>query len=242
MAIHFLVLQHTEWEGPGNFLLSATTKHDVRLTIIKVWREKIPDSLSLFDGLIVLGGGPNVDQEDMFPFLESEKKTIQKSLAEDRPYLGFCLGHQLLADALGAKVGPNFMPSIGFTRGYLTCEGRRHPCFADFPRALPILKWHSQAVLEPIPKNLNLLMTSNECQVEAFSIQERPHIIGLQFDSHAADHSDVANWLRADREWITSFTSREIDPDQILADAEQYQATTNHHFDLFFSNYLQIIR
>ena len=63
MAIKLLVLQHTPWEGPGVFLLDAAKKLNVALTVIKVWEEKIPDH-QMFDGLLVLGGTPNVDQED----------------------------------------------------------------------------------------------------------------------------------------------------------------------------------
>jgi GMP synthase-like glutamine amidotransferase len=109
------------------------------------------------------------------------------------PYLGFCLGHQLLADALGAKIGPNYRACIGFIEGFITHDGRNHPAFRELPQHMPLFKWHAQAVQEPLPNYINILATSSECQVEAISVHERPHILGMQFDNHAADPADVKN-------------------------------------------------
>lgn len=62
------------------------------------------------------------------------------SLVDNRPYLGFCLGHQFLAEALGAKVALNFRPSFGIVTGYLTHYGRSHPAFAVLPESMPSFK------------------------------------------------------------------------------------------------------
>ncbi len=113
-----IVLQHNPWEGPGQFLLSAAKLHKIKMDIIHVWEENIPE-IKGYMAMIVLGGGPNVDQEHIYPFLTEEKQLIKKVIARDIPYLGFCLGHQLLADVLGAKVGPNFQSSIGYIRVFL---------------------------------------------------------------------------------------------------------------------------
>lgn len=240
MAPHFLVLQHTKWEGPGVFLLDAVHKNNVLLTIVKVWQEDIPP-ISIFDGLIILGGGPNVDEEDRFPFLKPEKKAILEAIQSDRPCLGICLGHQLLAEALGARIGPNFSPSIGFTNGYLTCDGRNHPCFADFPRIAPLFKWHSRAIIEPFPKELQVLMTSKECQIEAFSAYERSHILGTQFDNHAAHYTDVARWIKNDKKWVQSMLGKESDTSQIYRQAKENYHSLSRQFDIFFTNFIQLI-
>lgn len=240
MAPHFLVLQHAEWEGPGVFLVNAAEKNDINLTVIKVWQEDIPP-LSVFDGMIILGGEPNVDEEDRFPFLKPEKEAIRNAIKEDRPCLGICLGHQLIAEAFGARIGLNFSPSIGFTKGYLTCDGRNHPCFADFPRVAPLFKWHSRAVMEPVPKEITVLMTSKECQVEAFSVIERPHIMGTQFDNHAAHYLDVSKWIKNDKKWIQSNLGKEFDADQIHKQAKENYATLSQQFDVLFNNFIKLI-
>lgn len=239
MASQFLVFQHGPWERPGRFLLQTAQQLDLRLKIVKVWQQPIP-RLSRYDGLIVLGGSPNVDQERLYPFLAPEKQAIRKSIADGRPYLGFCLGHQLLAEALGAKVGPNFRPSVGFVQGFLTHAGREHPAFCGLPKAPTLYKWHSQTVLTPLPRHLAVLVTSADCQVEAFSAEDRPHLLGLQFDNHAADPNDVAVWLAKDQKWLASLPL-DCDPAAILNRAQQLQALLAREFRTLLTNYFTLL-
>ena len=76
MSRKILVFQHNPWERPGSFLLRAAKRHKIKLNIIRVWEEPIPDFKDHI-ALIVLGGGPNVDQEHIYPFLTEEKKAIR---------------------------------------------------------------------------------------------------------------------------------------------------------------------
>ena len=240
MAGKIIVFQHNPWEAPGKYLVSAAKDYKITLDIIRVWEEKIPP-LKGYMALIVLGGGPNVDQEHIYPFLTEEKKVIRKAIDLDMPYLGFCLGHQLLADALGAKVGINYRPSIGFIEGFLTHDGRNHPAFKKLPQHLPFFKWHGQAVQEPLPGHINILATSSECQVEAISVHERPHILGLQFDNHAASPDDVKTWLAMDANWLASLNGLEINPAAMIEEAEKKQATMKKQFTKLFDNFFALI-
>ena len=240
MSIKMAVFQHTPWEGPGSFLLKAARRHRVCLEVIQVWQQPIP-TLDDYDGLIVLGGSPNVSQEDMYPYLRREKEVIRESVGAGRPYLGFCLGLQLLADSLGARVGNNFKASIGFTQGYLTTEGRQHPVFLGTERQLPLFKWHGQTVLPPVPKELSILVTSSECQIEALAMTEQPAILGLQYDNHAADIDEILVYIQKDQKWLSTLTGQEIDPRKIVADAEIYRTTIEQQFESFFANYLQLL-
>lgn len=235
------IFQHVSWEGPGKFLQTAIARCGVEARLVRVWQDPIPD-FTFYDGLIILGGGPNVDQEAQYPFLREEKAAIRNWLATGKPCLGICLGHQLLADALGARIGPNFCHSIGFTEGLLTGNGRRHPIFTGIASHFPLFKWHGQAVLPPVPRHFHILATSRECQVEAFTLEDRPHIIGVQFDNHAAHPADVTDWLREDADWLQSLPDKNINPRLILA-----EATSRHHemarqFEQFFENFITIIR
>lgn len=233
------VFQHVSWEGPGKFLCEAADRCKTELHLIKVWKEPIPD-ISAFDGLIILGGGPNVDQEDDFPFLRPEKQAINNWLKNDKPCLGICLGHQLLADALGGRVAPNFCHSIGFTEGHLTHNGRNHPAFKNIETHIPLFKWHGYAVIPPVPRHFHILVTSTECQVEAFTIKERPHILGVQFDNHAAAPEDVTVWLREDAQWLDSLPEKEINKKKILNQSKKLEQTTRHHFQTFFENFIKM--
>ena len=240
MARKVIVFQHNPWEGPGQFLLDAAKHHKLKMDIIRVWENKIPE-INGYWAMIVLGGGPNVDQEHIYPFLAEEKKIIKKAIALDTPYLGFCLGHQLLADVMGAKVGPNFQSSIGYVKGFLTHDGKNHPVFKDLPQSMPFFKWHGQAVQEPLPGHINILATSAECQVEAISLNDRPHIIGLQFDNHAAAPDNVKNWLAMDSKWIASLRDKEINPETIIRDAVKYQAAIEKQFAKLFDNFFSLV-
>lgn len=212
----------------------------MKLEVVRVWVEWIP-SFTSYDGIVVLGGAPNMDQETLFPFLVEEKRYIRRAISEDMPFLGFCLGHQLLADALGAKVGPNYRPAIGFVQGHLTHDGRNHPAFAELSTTFPLFKWHSQTVQEPLPKHLVLLATSEQCQVEAFSVSGRPHILGVQFDNHAANPADITEWFEKDRNWLASLDGIEIKPAEIVGQAMLQKERLQKDFDAFFDGYLKTL-
>jgi len=240
VAKKLAIFQHTPWEGPGRLLIKSARRHHVRLEVIKVWQQPIPDPKA-YDGLIVLGGSPNVSQEEMYPYLRREKEVIRESVGAGRPYLGFCLGLQLLADSLGAEVGENFKPSIGFTQGYLTTAGRLHPVFRDMEKKFPLFKWHEQTILPPIPREFSILVTSAECQIEALALAEHPAIIGLQYDNHAADAEEILVYIQKDQKWLSALTDQQIDPRKIVTEAQNYRLTLDRQFEIFFSNYLKLL-
>jgi GMP synthase-like glutamine amidotransferase len=234
----FLVFQHIPWERPGQFLLRSAKKHHVQLDILEIWHQPIPD-IRTYHGLIVLGGSPNVNQVERYPFLKAEKEVIRRAVYNDMPYLGFCLGHQLLAEAVGARVGPNFCRSVGFIQGQVTKNGCLHPIFRGIPKSFIIFKWHSQVVLPPLPKHVQVLATSADCEIEAISMQEKPHLIGLQFDNHAAAPSDVKEWVESDQEWLSQATG--ADPVAILKDAEKLENILGEQFEILFNNFIKLM-
>ena len=238
MKKRFLVFQHVSWERPGKHLTRAAKKCEARLDVIEVWHQPIPDT-NPFDGPIVLGGTPNVDQEKEYPFLREEKKAIDKSIEANKPYLGFCLGHQLLADALGAGVGPNSRNSVGFIQGRVTEKGRHHPILNGISEPFPLFKWHSQAVLQPLPEHMEVLVTSADCRVEAISVKSRPHIIGFQSDNHAATPENVASWIKSDEEWLSE--DLPVDTVDMLNSAERLEEKIGEQFEVIFRNYIKLI-
>ncbi len=238
MTKHLLVFQHMPWEGPGRHLLRSAESHGVKFHVAETSHQPIPDVRS-YDGLVVLGGSPNVDQEREYPFLKDEKLVIRQVLEEDMPYLGFCLGHQLLAEALGASIGPNYTLSVGFTHGLLTKAGVQHPLFDRLPDTFPLFKWHSQAVFPPVPKIIQVLATSPQCQVEAISVEGRPHLIGLQFDNHAASVDDIRTWLQNDQEWLSKSAS--IDSGDMIRTARELEVLLDEQFDVLFENFIKML-
>lgn len=225
------VIQHVEWEGPGRFLLQSANRCGVELRVFEAWQNSLPDPAQ-FAGILILGGGPNVDEEDKYPFLRLEKDWLQEVIRLDKPCLGMCLGHQLLAEALGATIGKNFCNSVGVVSGLLTSSGKEHPLFADCPVAMDLFKWHGQSVQTPVPHHFDILVTSKECQVESFSIKGRPHLVGIQFDNHASHIDDVENWCKGDRLWLDSMG---FAPESVLADVDQRQQQFATGFMKLFS-------
>ncbi|MBU0682481.1 MAG: type 1 glutamine amidotransferase [Proteobacteria bacterium] len=240
MTKKLAVFQHSPWEGPGLFLLQAAKLNKIELIIIKAWEKIFPDPID-YDGFIILGGSANVHEEDLYPFLVAEKKSLQEILAANTPCLGICLGHQLLADALGAQIGPNFCYSIGISQAFLTITGRNHSIFKGFASPFPTFKWHAQAVIPPVPRHFQILATSQECQVEAFSIKERPHIIGIQFDNNAAHPDDATAWYEQDHAWLSSLSPAPIDKGHLLAELASKKDQIELQFNLLFSSFCTML-
>jgi GMP synthase-like glutamine amidotransferase len=238
MAKRLMVFQHMSWEKPGHHLVEAAQAQNVSLEVVEVWRQPIPD-VTPYDGVIVLGGTPNVDQEKQYPFLKEEKKAISKILRSNKGYLGFCLGHQLLADALGAKVGSNFCRNVGFIEGHVTKEGRDHPLFSGMDNSFSLFKWHAQAVLPPLPKEIEVLVTSAYCQVEALSVKDRPFLVGFQFDNQSATVTDVRHWLEADEAWLSQPPG--VNTTAILKDAEEKETLMGEQFKKMFANFIALV-
>lgn len=185
-----LVLQHLAVEHPGVFRdflnEDGLSWHTVELD----QGEPIPD-LEAFDVMMVMGGPQDVWQEDLYPWLVAEKAAIRRFVAElGRPYLGICLGHQLLADALGGKVGPGAAPEVGTLTISQTDDGRKDPLFSGVPDPIEVLQWHG-AEVKQLPEGGTLLARSDICPVQAFRYGR--HAYGLQCHVEVTSET-VADW------------------------------------------------
>ncbi len=185
-----LVLQHLAVEHPGvfrDFLREdGFTWHTVELD----QGEPIPD-LEAFDVMMVMGGPQDVWQEDLFPWLVPEKAAIRRFVADlGRPYLGICLGHQLLADALGGRVGLGARPEVGTLTISQTDAGRKDPLFAGVPDPIEVLQWHG-AEVQQLPKGAVQLARSDVCENQAFRYGK--HAYGLQCHVEVTSET-VADW------------------------------------------------
>ena len=236
-AKSLLIVQHLDWEGPGQHLLAALLEGGITYEVVEAWQEPLP-ALDPFGGMIVLGGSPNVDEEEQFPYLIALKARIREGIAAGKAYLGFCLGHQLLAHVLGCRVGPLPQKSVGFITGELTPAGMAHPVFQGLPAKLNLFKWHGQGVLPPLPAGVSLLARSAAAPVEALGLEDNPRVVGLQFDNHAAA-VDVATWLKHDGEW--ALTGSGADPEAMVARAVAQEAAMGREFRLFMENFFRLI-
>ncbi len=164
-----LVFQHIAVEHPGVFR-DFMREDGVEWRAVELDAgEPIPD-LGDYDALWVMGGPMDVWEDDLHPWLEAERAAIRESVVERRmPFFGFCLGHQLLAQALGGEVGPAAEPEIGIFDVELTEAGRASPLFEGVPAVHGCLQWHGAEVLKP-PPGARVLAASPACAVQALGV------------------------------------------------------------------------
>ena len=182
-----LVLQHIKIEDPG-FIKDLMIKDGVELTTIELDEgEKIPNDLSKFDAMFCMGGPMDTWMEKEHPWLVDEKKAIKEFVVNlKKPYLGFCLGCQLLGEIIGGKVVKSKNPEIGMLNINFSKNKKNDPLFYKFPEEITSLQWHSYEV-QGLEENNDVthLASSPETKYQIFKYKD--HAYGIQF------HIEVKN-------------------------------------------------
>lgn len=177
MSKEIYVVKHTEDEGPG--LLGAYFRGlGWKVRTIELHRgDGLPEDLESAWGVVMLGGPMNVYEEGPYPFLRLEDGFIKQVLGKGVPFLGICLGAQLLAKACRALVTKSPQKEIGWSEVRLTEEGAKDGLFQGLPEAFTVFQWHEDTFA--IPESASLLATSESCRNQAFRVGDSAY--GLQF-------------------------------------------------------------
>jgi GMP synthase (glutamine-hydrolysing) len=185
-----LVLQHIACEPPGVFedVLRERAVEIVRVELDE--GDRLPDRRG-FDVILAMGGPMSVNDDESLPWLTAEKALIAEAVRDGTAFWGTCLGVQLLAAALGARVYPGERPEVGLMTVRLTPEALEDPIFEGAPKELTALQWHGDTF--DLPEGAVRLAGSVEYPNQAFRWGSRAY--GIQF------HIEVS--VEMAREWAT---------------------------------------
>jgi GMP synthase-like glutamine amidotransferase len=159
----------------GRFLSEQGAETDV----VMLHRGEAIPPLAPYDFLLVMGGAMDVWETDTHPWLRDEIAAIREwTYHRNRPFMGVCLGLQLLAKALGGEVGHARAAEVGFGKVELNAVGLGHPMTRGLPPSFKVMQWHHAEVTK-IPPGAEVLASSGVSPVQIMSIGRE--ILATQF-------------------------------------------------------------
>lgn len=231
-----LVFQHVPYEPLGT-LNPQLKDAGFRIRYVNFSRQpEAQPSLDGYNGLVVLGGPMGASQTDRHPHLTTEIELIRQAVHLRLPVLGICLGAQLLARALGAKVGRSSKPEIGWHTVSVPEQAGDDPLFRHFKPSQRIFQWHSDTFA--LPKGATHLASSEVCPNQAFKYGDNAY--GLQFHLEV-DRRLIERWLKvpAHQREIEAMGG-EVDPERVLAETQTQIAETKQLAEAVFGEFIKL--
>ena len=228
-----LILQNAQGEGPG--ILGRILDHNGwALKVFHLYRgDPVPSDWRYYDLLVVMGGPMNVYEEEACPFLAEETRVIENALTEGFPVIGFCLGAQLMAKAMGAVVVKGPEKEIGWYPVQLTEQGMEDPLLKSFPDKFIVFQWHGDTF--ELPENAVRLVGSDGYFNQAMRIGSVSY--GFQFHFEITREM-IAEWLKTGKQEIEEMDDKDL-PGIILAKANKHLPLLHFFAGSFFNNYLK---
>lgn len=229
-----LFIKHIDIEGPetlGRFF----DQKGFEIGVINLDQgEAFPSSLKNLEAVISLGGPMNVYEEEKYPFLVEENIFIQKIVKEEIPFLGICLGAQVLAKACGIKVVRSPQEEIGFSNVRLTDAGQRDPLFEGIGAEFEVFQWHGDMC--DVLDEKSLLASSNKCPYQGFKIGTNAY--GLQFHIEITEKS-IKEWSDA---YIKDPVKCQKQKDAMLTDYLNKKDVFNQNAVLIYENFYKSMK
>jgi GMP synthase-like glutamine amidotransferase len=174
MKIHYF--QHVDFEGLS--LIEDWIKdRRYQLSATSFYEDYNIPNVNDYDALIIMGGPMSVHDEGIYPWIKVEKEHISKAIKAGKHILGVCLGAQLIADVLGAKITNAPTKEIGWFPIAWSDTAMGHKIISGLNSAMNVFHWHGEQF--EIPKGAIHLASSNACETQAFLYNEK--VLGLQF-------------------------------------------------------------
>ena len=231
-----LIIKHVDIEGPG-LIEYCLRKERIPYRMINLEAgESLPklDPLSL---IILLGGPMNVYEEDHYPFLKDEDLFIKEAIQRGKMILGICLGAQLIAKALGAKVFKAPVKEVGWFGVSLTEMGLQDPLFSNLPKTFPVFQWHEDTF--DIPRSAKLIATSSSVPHQAFRYGDNAY--GLQFHLEVTEEM-IREWMRTYGEELKGSQPPLFSKLKILTDTEIEIETYTRRGIKFLEGFIKQVR
>jgi GMP synthase-like glutamine amidotransferase len=237
-----LVLQHIEIEDPG-YLKDLMAADGWNLVPIELDAgAAMPADLSGFDAMLCMGGPMDTWMEAEYPWLIEEKRRIYEWVVTlGKPFLGFCLGCQLLGEVLGGEVVKSQPPEIGVLDIDMTPAAGDDAIFADYPATFKALQWHSFEVrgLEANPE-VTLLGSSATTPYQIFKFRNNAYAIQFHIEVRAdtvMQWGEVPEYKNALETSLGDDALAEFD-----AAARANMTQMNHRAELLYNNFKNIVQ
>jgi len=237
--MRILVFQHIAIEHPG-ILRDFLAADGIAWDAVELDEGEAIPPLDGYDALWAMGGPMDVWEEAEHPWLVAEKRAIREAVIErGMPYLGLCLGHQLLGAALGGKVGKMKAPEVGILDVELTAAGRADPLFAGVAPRHAALQWHGAAVAV-VPAGAVVLASSPVCPVQAMRVGTRAYGIQYHVELTAAtvgEWGEIPAYACSLDAVLGSGALTGLD-----AEAARHMPAFNANARLLYENWMRVVR